>query len=382
MYKFIWNIICIILLSVYANAQHQYKEISSDFLEGDRQIKIQLPRSYESNPEKEYPLIFVLDADYLFEPIGGMIDYLSYWQEIPEAIVIGVLQKEFRNNDFEVGGENYLPIKDGQRFFDFLELELTTYIEENYRTSPLRIIVGHGKSANFANFFLLKTDPLFQGYINFSPFYTPEMKPRIINALEKIEKTTWYYHGFSKNEPANQLKEMKELGIEGDSIKNPYLIFAKEEYKKATHLTSVSQGITDALEHIFSVFKPITLMEYEQTLIYESSPTAYLEEKYFDIASFYSLRIAMRVNDIMFVSKAIEEKENWEEYKDLSKLAKEHHPETLLEYYFLARYYQEIGKPKKALVYYQDAYNYKGVGQLTKELMLIRAREIQEVFGY
>lgn len=382
MNKIICHAICFLLLGTVAHAQHQYKEISSDFLEGDRRIKIQLPRSYETNPEKEYPLILVLDADYLFEPIGGMVDYLSYWEEIPEAIVIGIMQKGKKNEDFEIGGVNELPINSGQAFFDFIELELTTFIEKNYRTSPLRIIAGHGKSANFANFFLLKKEPLFQGYINFSPFYSPLMKDRIINALEKVEKKTWYYHGFSDNEPTKQLKEMEALAIEGDSIQNSNVIFLKNQHQDATHFTSVSQGVGKALEDIFAVFKPITPSEYKKVLIAEESPVQYLEDKYFEIADYYSLEINMRINDIMFVSRAIEEKENWDEYKDLSKLAKEHQPNTLLENYFLARYFQEKGNPKKAMKYYQDAYNYQPVGQLTKELMLARANEIKTVFGY
>jgi hypothetical protein len=53
-----------------------------------------------------------------------------------------------------------------------------------------------------------------------------------------------------------------------------------------------------------------------------------------------------------------------------------------LSSYYLARYYQETGKPKKAMEYYQYAYDYEEVGQLTKELMLMRANEIKEVFGY
>jgi hypothetical protein len=382
MYKIIWTSLCSILFGMFANAQHQYVEVSSDFLEEKRQIKVQLPRSYEKDSKKEYPLILVLDADYLFEPIGGMVDYLSYWEEIPESIVVGVMQKGSRNSDLEVGGENYLPFKNGLAFFDFVELELTTFIEKNYRTTPLRIIAGHGKSANFTNFFLLKEDPLFQAYINFSSFYSPEMQPRIVNALKKVEKATWYYHGFSENEPARPLKEMEQLAAEGDSIANPGLFFLADKHKDATHFTSVSQGVANSLEHIFAVFKPITLSEYQQNIISLESPVEYLEDKYFDIANFYNYKIDMRINDLMFVSRAIEEKEIWDEYKQLSKLAKEHQPETLLSSYFLARYYQETGKPKKAMEYYQYAYDYEEVGQLTKELMLMRANEIKEVFGY
>jgi len=63
-------------------------------------------------------------------------------------------------------------------------------------------------------------------------------------------------------------------------------------------------------------------------------------------------------------------------------LAKKAHPDSMMDSYFQARYYQEMGEPKKALKHYQDAYGFDEVGALTKELMLIRADEIKEVFGY
>ena len=60
-------------LSFVCIAQTQYEEISSIKLDETRQLKIQLPRNYESNVEKTYPVIVVLDGDYLFEPVAGNV---------------------------------------------------------------------------------------------------------------------------------------------------------------------------------------------------------------------------------------------------------------------------------------------------------------------
>lgn len=375
-------ILFLLISSLGSNAQHQYAEIESAFLDQNRGIKIQLPRSYNPNDIKEYPILIVLSGDYLFEPIAGMVDYLSYWDEIPEAIVVGVLQNETKNEDFLIDDQTYLPFLTGEAFFNFLELELITYIEKKYRTLPFRIIAGHGESANFSNFFLLKENQLFQTYINFSPFYTPNMPSRIYAALEKVNQKTWYYHGYSANEPKIELKKMNDMAQEAESFTNANLTFYTDVHENATHFTSVSQGVANALENIFTVFKPITPLVYQKELILKESPVAYLKDKYFEMASLFSIKIDIRINDIMFTSKAIEENEKWEEYKDLSKLAKKHHPETLLESYFLARYNQEIGNPKKAMKYYQEAYSGMAVGQLTPDLMLARVKEIQRVFGY
>ena len=76
--------------------------ISSKYLKSDRAIKIQLPRSYEMETKKSYPLIIVMDGDYLFDITSGSVDYLSYWGDIPENIVVGVNQFGSRYEDSSV----------------------------------------------------------------------------------------------------------------------------------------------------------------------------------------------------------------------------------------------------------------------------------------
>ena len=82
-----------------ANAQVIYEEFNSDRLQETRRLKIQLPRNYDTNTDKVYPVIIVLDADYLFEPVAGNVDYFSYWEDMPESIVVGVMQARTRFDD-------------------------------------------------------------------------------------------------------------------------------------------------------------------------------------------------------------------------------------------------------------------------------------------
>ncbi|MGM0636450.1 MAG: alpha/beta hydrolase [Bacteroidota bacterium] len=362
-------------------AQVEYVKMNSSILQEERKLKVLLPRNYDRNKDKEYPVIMVFDADFMFEPIAGMVDYLSYWEEIPEAIVVGVMQQGHRENDMKYDDDNYLPVASGENFFDFIELELMSQIEENYRTSTMRIAIGHNKTANFINYFLFREDPLFQGYIAFSPVFSPKMPNRVRRALLKSKRRTWYFIANGTMENKSIKQDVKDLAEELDLVDNPKVTFNYEEFNEANHFTSVSQGIPVALESIFSIYQPIKEQEYEDVILTKENPVEYLEDRYYEIAEFYNLDIDVRVSDIMYISRAIEESENWDAYKDLSKIAKKNHPETLLESYFLARHYQEIGKPKKALKHYQDAYGYDEVGELDKDLMLERAEEIKSTFG-
>ena len=60
-------------------SQTIYDSFESEFLNESRELKIQLPRNYDDNTKKDYPLIIVLDGDYMFEAVSGSVDYLSYW---------------------------------------------------------------------------------------------------------------------------------------------------------------------------------------------------------------------------------------------------------------------------------------------------------------
>jgi predicted alpha/beta superfamily hydrolase len=163
-----------------------YKNLKSSKLGEERQLKIQLPRNYDQNKEKTYPILVVLDGDYLFEPVAGNVDYYSYWEDIPEMIVVGINQSTSRESDSFYDEHTFLPAGTGASFFEFIGMELMPFLESNYRTAPFRVIMGHDYTSNFINYYLFKENPLFQGYINLSPDLAPEIETRIFNSLQKI----------------------------------------------------------------------------------------------------------------------------------------------------------------------------------------------------
>ncbi len=172
-------LIFVLLLSSTIYSQIIDQEIESTKLGETRHIKIQLPRGYEKNTEQRYPLFIVFDGDYLFDPVAGNVKYYSYWEDIPEAIIVGIDQSRTRDYDTMYSEENYLPIESGANFFEFIGFELLPFIEQNYRTANFRIAVGHGKTANFINYYLFKNEPLFKAYICISPELAPEMEQNI-----------------------------------------------------------------------------------------------------------------------------------------------------------------------------------------------------------
>ena len=128
--KQILFIFCLFLSINCIEAQVKYETIESTKLGETREIKIQLPRGYDANDDKRYPLFVVLDGDYLFELVAGNVDYYSYWEDMPESIVVGINQVDSRFEDTMYSEQNSLPIESGASFYEFIGLELIPYINK------------------------------------------------------------------------------------------------------------------------------------------------------------------------------------------------------------------------------------------------------------
>lgn len=109
-----------------------FDNIKSEKLGEERRITIGLPASYEANKDKKYPVLYLLDGDYLFDPFSGAVSYGTYWDDIPEMIIIGIHQNkdEERYDDTTIDQNEGLPFEKGAKFFEFIGAELIPYIEK------------------------------------------------------------------------------------------------------------------------------------------------------------------------------------------------------------------------------------------------------------
>jgi len=364
-------------------AQVKYETIQSSKLGEERQIKIQLPRGYNADSDKTYPIFIVLDGDYMFEAVAGNVDYHSYWEDMPESIVVGINQLDKRFDDCMYSEQNSLPIETGAAFFEFIGMELVPYIENTYRAGNFRVAVGHGETANFINYYVLKPQPLFQAYISISPELAPNMIDYLPEVLSKIQSKIFYYLANTNND-VKSIKRMTEaLNTDINAIDNKNVVYNFDSFDGPSHYSVPTHAIPSAIESIFQVFQPISKKEYKDVILeLEISPVLYLQEKYEAISDLFGVEKKVLINDFKATSAAIEKNEWYEYYEELGKMARKAYPATILGTYYIARFYEETGEPKKAMRTYQSAYTLEEIAGLTKDLMLERADLIKEDFGY
>jgi len=361
-----------------------YDKIYSDKLSAEREITIQLPRDYNLDEEKRYPVFIVFDGDYLFEIVSGNVDYMSFWGDIPEAIVVGINQIDSRYNDTSVVDNiNFTPISSTANFFEFVSQELIPYINKNYRTTNFRVAVGHERTANFINFFLIKKIPIMNGYIAVSPKYTKKMKEYLAQYLISSSQNIYYYLSTSNEDFQSISEDVLDFNQRLDSLNNENIHYKFQNLAIPSHYTLPAYTIPYSIEDMFSIYKDINRIEYDSIILkLETSPVKYLEEKYEKIKNHFGVTKEISINDFIAVEQYIDEKEKFYFFKDLAKLATSKYRETILPSYYMGRFYEETGDAEKAMHIYRSAYNMDDVAGITKEYLLQKADAIADYYGY
>jgi predicted alpha/beta superfamily hydrolase len=331
-------------------AQAKIETVHSDQLNSPRELKIQLPRNYDPKAERVYPLIVVLDGDYLFEPVAGNVDYQTYWEDIPECFVVGVNQEIYKKTDFEHDEEGNLT-ENGENFYAFLAKELIPYLEQKYKVSAFKVIVGHDEGANFINHFLLKNKDLFRAYISLSPDLEEETTDKIKPQLASLNEETFYYLATGSEDFKSIKAEVLESNEKLKTVDNKKLKYTFHNFVDANHYSLVGMGIPKALNVIFTRYKPIDGKEYrEKILTYDGSPYDYLIKKYDDIKYFYGFKKQLTENDIRAIAAASKKKDDLTSLENLALLVKEEYPKSMLSAYYMGMYYEKEGSLSKGTI--------------------------------
>lgn len=361
-------------------AQKVTEEVFSPKLNEKREITIGLPPSYLTNPNKKYPLLIVLDGDYLFDPFQGALNYGAYWDDLPEVILVGINQNKNneRETDCTIDQSTGLPDEKGNQFFEFIGMELVAYMEKKYRIAPFKIIAGHDITAGFLNFYLYKEKPLFDAYISMSPELATAMEQNIPDRFNVLEQPIYYYQSTADGDVKKMQARIKELDNALKTITKPTINYKFDEFKGASHYSLVLHSIPNALYQFFSVYQPISTAEFlEKIVVLPSGYVDYLINKYSVLEKSLNIKMPIRINDFKAIEAAILKNKAYAEFDKLADLARKTYPKTMLSDYHMAMMYEKTGEIKKAAKAYQVAFQKEEIGDLTKDMMLDKADELK-----
>lgn len=356
--------VVLLLLFIVASSFSQEvktKKFNSIELNNDRYLKIYIPPSYYTDSTKHYPLAVVLDAEFLFDVYVGNASMFAYRDKAPEQIVVGINQNynNERYEDCAYLAENSYPTESGEEFYRFIRGELIDYMEQNYRVSPFKTIVGNTLTANFTNYFLIEQSPGFNAYININPYYAIDIPRLVHHKIPNLKNEIIYYYlcngDYNVEKRKNKINEAHELLEPANST---FFRYKYDTFKNSTKTASIGQGISGALAHIFEMYSAISKDEFENN-IKQLSPAdaiAYIENKYVEIDYLFGSNLKIRERDIFAIESVILDKENGDYLKNFGEMINRLYKDSPLGDYYIGMYYETGGKFKQALRYYKTGY--------------------------
>jgi predicted alpha/beta superfamily hydrolase len=369
-------------ISFGAGAQVKVEIFESFKLQERRDVKYYFPEDYDA--EKKYPLIVVLDGEYLFDQVVANSKFYSKFHGMPQSIVVGIEQSEneIRLDDCAFDPVSGLPSEKGKQFFEFLGMEIIPYLDLNFSTAPFKMVIGYDITANFTNYWLFKENSLFNAYINISPTLAPEMETRVPARLGAFDKQI-FYQLILEGEKNKNTPRIMEMDRAIKAIDKESLHYYFDQYEGADHISIATYGIGKAFDNIFGMFKPISPKEYKTQMLTSEEPVFdYLITKYKTIEDLFGFKKEVDLNDLMAVYAGIRKKEDFDSLKPLSDLCKREFPATMLGFYFEGEYYEQMGEPKKALRTFEKAFGMEEIDFLTKEMALEKIDALKADFGY
>jgi len=180
---FLAVILCLaVILPATAHAQEEgdklylgeFRTLQSEVLGEERIILVYTPAGYDRGQTK-YPVLYLLDGPAHFHHVTGIIEFMSRNRLIPQMIVVAIANTD-RSRDLSPTQDETrigdLPTAGGaDNFLAFLTDELIPFVDQNYRTHPYRILIGHSFGGLFTVYSLIAAPETFNAYIAISPTF-------------------------------------------------------------------------------------------------------------------------------------------------------------------------------------------------------------------
>ncbi len=224
-------------------------------------IKLLIPQSYYTS-EKKYPVIYLSDGDLHFETVTGIIRTLTYYNEIPEVLVVGISYDQ-TSLDYETRRTSDLTptvfrSKGGsaKQFLDFIKNQLVPFIETSFRTlEDNRIYVGHSFGALFGSYVLFHEPGVFQKYVLLSPSYwwgdkiSFEYEKKYSKENDSLNATVYLCVGeYEKRH--TMIAHWKEMTETLQSRKYKGFLLKSELIPQETHISVVSAGFSRGIRFV------------------------------------------------------------------------------------------------------------------------------------
>jgi predicted alpha/beta superfamily hydrolase len=233
---------CFFLLSFHNTfAQKQTEHtISSKVFGTDRKVTVYLPTVYFLDTAGTFPVAYLFDGQ--FEPylkmVSGMMEYYNQ-TNLCTGLVIVAVHTEDRFGEFvpepKTDSVNHKTTY-STKLTDFLDQELFSFIDSNYRTTHFKMGIGHSLGGTFLLYEAFKENSPFGAIIAASPNTTiPGMSKMIPEYLDKHPELSTFFYVTGGDTDQMELDFLKTTMQIDSSIRTRNTGFFNWNFRKYEH---------------------------------------------------------------------------------------------------------------------------------------------------
>ena len=197
-----------------------------DYLGEKRSLGIYLPKGYKNNDSTQYPVVYFLDGQSLFDmkikeglewQIDEILDSLgTLGQE--QAIVVGVYNSDDRLTEYKPWTSPHLPkekVVSGDKHAEWVATDLKKWVDDNFRTlkGPEHTVIGGASLAGLMSYYMTMTYPEVYGRaIVYSPsFWVNDKVYELHKGVDLNNKRIYFDAGELETPTVESIEKMEGI---------------------------------------------------------------------------------------------------------------------------------------------------------------------------
>ncbi len=342
--------------------------IHSEILKETRTVFVALPPKYEENVHA-YPIIYVLDADFLFDITRAITQLRAARNYMPESIIIGLpnsWEQRFQgaaNWKLPNGNSFFDPPGDPKQFLQFIKHELIPQVERNYRTNQHRSLIGLSPTTGPVFEALWSAPGLFKNHValaiavdmvdSHNTSIAEKLATSILDPMQPTDTTV--YVGIAGNDvikrperkPAFEHLNQQLKKHTGQQLRHRIEIIPDEE-----HYGMALPALQRAFELIYP--RQDWNVWYEDFWQHEQ-PALAIKKHYEQLSKHYGFTILplqhgyFSSHNLLGLGRRLHSQKRFQERIDLFQLGLGYYPNSAFMYLGLAESYQSLEQHHEAL---------------------------------
>ena len=236
-----------------------YFPIQSQAAEHTYHIYIRVPQDYDAQPERRYPIAYLLDGDALFPIIGGNHIFLTIDDKMPEAIVVGIAYGSF-SKPINRRHIDFVPPAQGVKtdetraaaFHCFLEQELLPLVESRYRADPTRrVLFGQSRAGAMILYSAFTRPDVFWARIASNPSWVPGREIFYGEPAPASRRDLQLFIAMGEQEYPDRRAAAAEWFRHWDARQAPWKL-TRLDIKEGTHSADAANAYRAAMRRLFA----------------------------------------------------------------------------------------------------------------------------------